>query len=244
MNNARTTVFGIVAIVAALAMARQAHAGEGKVSIKNCDENEVTGYLYDWKDGHRGSASSYFEADAYGGIGDGSCRKSWWTPNSPGCWMVLDYTSNDEYDIDYEAKRYSGAYTAWLTTADSVEMRSGHAKDCNTLDHFQLTGAALSTCTDAPELTLYGDPNKGGDAYTLQNFGKGDLTRLEVDGGSMNDWIRAIKLRRGRWLICEHTGYQGECYEIWGDGGQVRLNTDWNGEWDRRISSIKPVACN
>ncbi len=247
MNNARRTVFSIaaiiMAIVAALTLARQAHAGEGEISVKNCDENEVTGYLYDWKDGHRGSASSYFEAYAYGGIGDGSCRKNWWTPNSPGCWVVLDYTSNEEYDIDFESKRYSGAYTAWLADDGNASVVSGYAKSCAALDHFQLTGSVLGTCTDVPELTLYGELDKGGDAFTLQNFSKGDMTRLEGKDGDLNDWVRAIELRRGRWMICEDTGYQGECLIIWGDNAQARLDRDLSGEWDMRISSIKPIAC-
>ena len=154
-------------------------------------------------------------------------------------------SSNECGDKDL-GKRYSGPYTITATgkkgdNRRAVWLNSGFAEDCSDPDIFVLTGSEISGCT--PEITIYGKPDMTRDGYKLRNFAMADMTHFLQDNGNMNDWVGALKLGSGRWQICEHTDYRGECLTFWG-GSSVRLDTDWNGEWRQRISSIKPVGCN
>ena len=258
-KTARTITYALV-LLAAFSAASQAYAAPGRVAIKNCGYRQVEVCVYDWDDNYpllRGS----FLADV-GGAGQGVCRRSIFNRDAPGCGVDLIFeemteSSNCEpWNYPPSDKVYSGSYTIWEDLTpwpggwEVTYYTSGFAADCNRMERFILTGTEVSGCPNPPELTLYGNPDGTGKAYTLQNLAMSDLTRGILttplswnNPNTMNDWVRAIKLDYGVWRICEHVDYGGKCVNIAGENSWFRFDQGQVGYWDQRISSIKPIAC-
>lgn len=239
-----------LALVAAFAAVSQAHADVGRVAIKNCgyDWAEVCIYAGDGDT----AAGDTFDVPPFGGTGEGSCRGIRSEEGAPGCLIDLGFGRNTCERPDLRYTSASGTYTVWQDE-DLSYLNWGTAADCDAKDRFVVTGAELRGCSRTPELTIYGIPNGTGEAYTLQNFAMPNLAQavtLAAWGhrrysfiGNKDEWVRAIQLSRGQWEICKDAEYGGECLTIWGDDSWARLDTDWNGDWDRQITSIRPIAC-
>ena len=224
MNTAKVIASAVLALIVAFAAAPQAQADRGRFNVKNCVDQAVKICLYDWGDTERDAARQRFNVAA-GKTDQGSCRRK-------------------QADL---GKRYSGSYTILatgkrLSDGRDVWLNSGFAEDCSDPDLFVLTGSTVSGCT--PEMTIYGRTDKSADGYKLQNFAMADMTRFLQDNGDMDNWVRALKVSSGKWQICEHAYYGGKCLAFRGSTWDVRLDTDWNGNWDRKISSIRPLSCN
>ena len=145
---------------------------------------------------------------------------------------------------------YGGGNTA------NYMMSVGVASDCNGGDpkQFTLTGTEISGCSAPPKIILYDTPDKTGLSWVLENTSMHDMTRerygsfTEIEQQlhhlELNDNIRAIELVSGHWEICEDIEYGGTCLGIYAKAPtSIRLDTGWNGNWDKRISSIRPKAC-
>ena len=246
------TIIPVLALVTAFAAVPQAHADVGRVAIKNCG--------YDWANVciHRGdaavasSAQDTFDVPPFGGTEEGACRGIRSEEKVQGCFVDLGFAGNTCERPDLRYATTAGTYTVWQDDG-LFYLNWGTAADCEAKDHFVLIDAELPGCSSTPELTIYGIPDGTGEAYTLQNFAMPNLAeaitlaewgnRQASFIGNKNEWVRAMKLSRGRWEICKDAEYGGECLTIWGDDSRVRLDTDWNGEWDRQITSIRPIAC-
>ena len=243
MKTTSTVLAGVLLITVALANAPAAHAGKGWLNVRNCSDIELKFSVYDWKDAAQQLPANSMILDP-GEIDRETCRKSWGTKDSPGCKGLVELTSDTPYHNF--GRLYSGDYTVWAVSGAGYSydfyIRSGIAEDCNSNDpkRFTLTGDEVSGCT--PELVIYGTTDKSGDSYVLKDAEISHMTNLRGDG-SLNDWVRALEVHAGRWQICEHVDHRGACLQFWG-AWDVRLDIDWNGDWDRRISSIRPIGCN
>ncbi len=128
-------------------------------------------------------------------------------------------------------------------------IRSGFAEDWECIKetpaNFTLEGSAISGCAPAPEIVIYGSPDRSGESYTLRNFTMQDMTHFIQRTGDMNDWVRAVEIRSGIWRLYEHVGLAGSSLSTAPGhvGATLELDKLWNGQWDRRISSIRPVRC-
>ena len=167
--------------------------------------------------------------------------------------------TNCEGPVDI-GKMYSRPYTIWTTgSGDSPNymMSVGEASDCNGGDpkQFTLTGTEISGCSAPPKIILYDTPDKSGLSWVLDNTSMHDMTRERHTPSTearqqtptiveLNDNIRAIELVSGHWEICEDIEYGGTCLGIYSKTPtSIRLDTGWNGNWDKRISSVRPKAC-
>ena len=246
------TIMPVLALVTAFAAVSQAHADVGRVAIKNCGYDWANVCIYGGDDAPATTAQDTFDVPPFGGTEEGTCRGNWSQEGAPRCVIDLGFAGNTCERPDLRYSTTGGSYTVWQD-GDLFYLNWGTAADCEARDHFVLTDAELPGCSSTPELTIYGIPDRTGEAYTLRNFAMPDLaeavTLAEWENrqysfiSNKNEWVRAIKLSRGRWEICKDAEYGGECLTLWGDGSWARLDTDWNGEWDRQITSIRPIAC-
>ena len=240
MRTTSTVLTGALLLITALAAAPAAHAGRGWLNVKNCSNDRLEFKLYDWNDSAQLSPRSKMYLDSEE-TDRRSCRRSWSKENAPGC-------KGEVSDHRY-GRLYSGDYTIWtlqdLTGDMHYYIRSGIASDCNDNDpkQFTLSGDWKSRCR--PKMVIYGNPDKSGESYVLDNMRLGDMTKLRgADDGSLNDWVRALEVHSDDWLICEHIeGSGGQCKSLYGGNWDVALDTEWNGWWDRRISYISPLYC-
>ena len=250
MRTPSTVLAGALLLTAALASSPAAHAERGWLNVKNCSNLKVDFLLYDWNDAAQASARSKMYLDP-GETDRRSCRRSWSRQNAPGCKARASSCQNGNsncHGIDF-GRVYSGDYTIWTERDVDGEtyhhFRSGIASDCNgnNPNQFTLSGDWESRCR--PKMVIYGNPDKSGESYVLDNMRLGDMTKLRgPDEGSLNDWVRALEVHSDDWLICEHTeGSGGQCKSLYGGNWDVALDTEWNGWWDRRISYISPLYC-
>lgn len=213
--------------------------------------------LYDWND----AIVSVARQSAW--IGSGStngkaCRKSWTDSDAPGCQIALSNEDSCSGSKDI-GRIYSGPYTIWTTgnnAAPNYLMSSGEASDCagGRPTQFTLTGSEISGCSEPPKIILHDSPDKSRRSWVLDNTSMHNMTRVGIatyDSNSgepwmyqLNDRVRAIELVSGKWEICEHIDYGGACLVLGAPGPTTqRLDTGWDGNWDQRISSIRPKAC-
>ena len=215
-------------------------AADGHINTLNCSTKSMKVCVYDWDDGamtvpHH---SAWIKSGAKGG---GSCVKGLFGGSPPGCGVGLNDRDSCFDDLGFR-NIHSGDYTMWISGSMHY-IRPGYAEDCNNgnPNQFTLEGEETSGCT--PTLILYGDPEKKGDSYVIKNKSLPDMTKLDMGDKDLNDWTRAMKLISGRWRICTDTNYGGKCLTITGAGAGIRLDQNWSGNWDKVISSIKPIAC-
>ena len=247
MKITQTVLAGALWLTAALASAPVVHAERGWLNVKNCSNVKLTFKLFDWNDSIQLSPRSKMHLDP-GETDRRTCRKSWSQEDAPGCKGIVEYCESGAcccYDHRHD-RLYSGDYTIWMVedlTGDRHHyIRSGIASDCNDNDptQFTLSGDELDGC--APELLIYGNPDKSGESYVIEDMKIGDMTKLRGDG-SLNDWIRALEMQSSAWELCEHVeGAGGYCLHIFGTW-DLAFDTFWNGEWDQRFSSIRPLSC-
>ena len=246
------TIMPVLAFATAFVTVSQAHADGDRIAIKNCGYDWANVCIYAGEDASATNALDTFDLPSFGGTEEASCRGRRSERGAPGCFMDLGFGRNTCRRADLRYATSSGTYTVWQDRSLSY-LNWGRAVDCEAKDRFVLTGAELQGCSSTPELTIYGIPGGTGEAYTLQNFAMPNLAkaitlaqwgnRQESFISNKNEWVRAIEVSRGRWEICRDAEYGGDCLTIWGDDSRVRLDTEWNGEWDRQITSIRPIAC-
>jgi len=84
---------------------------------------------------------------------------------------------------------------------------------------------------EAAEITLYGDRGFRGGSRSLS----GDLRNLDMM--NFNDQASSIRIRGGRWLVCEHANFRGRCETI-------RDDVTWLGAigMNDRISSVQLIS--
>jgi len=209
--------------------------GRAHITVKNCDGSKMEVCLYDWGDVAQLSCRSKFTLNS-GDTGTGSCRKNWSTENGPGC----NVDAND-YSV---AKLKDGTYTMWQinsSNSTTTYYRSGISQDCNNPEaEYVISGSEVSGCT--PKMTIYGSPDQTGDHYTLSNAKMSDMSDFFRANDDMNDWVRAFHVESGKWEICSDANFGGTCISF-RSTGTMDLQAGWDGDWDRRISSIRPLAC-
>ncbi|MEP7365856.1 MAG: hypothetical protein ABI972_21590 [Acidobacteriota bacterium] len=229
----------------------------GHIDAKNCSNSKMGFCTYDWADSVQYGARQLIWIDA-GGTDGASCRKSWSDPNAPGCGVGL-FNTDSCANPAIIGRFFSRSYTIWSTgggdTANFMISR-GVASDCQggLPTQFTLTGTEISGCSEPPKVIRYESPDKSGASWVLENASMHDMTREQ--GGSytgssknvnmydLNDRIRALELRSGHWEICEDIEYGGKCLDFYSKSPTtVRLDTGWSGNWDRKISSVRPKAC-
>jgi|GEM_PF-3274011 len=235
MTITRKMLFALPVLAATLFTFPQASEGRAYIHVKSCDGSDLDICLYDWGDVAQLSCRDKFTVSP-GGTGSGSCRKNWSTEDGPGC-----NVDANEYVV---AKLKAGTYTIWQNTGSrstTTFYRSGVSQNCNQPDgEYVISGSELSGCT--PKFTIYGNPDRTGDHYTLENAKMSDMRDFIRDGGNMNDWPRSFHVESGKWEICEDINFGGHCISFHGPA-TMNLETGWSGNWDRAISSIKPLAC-
>lgn len=234
----------VAALITSVAFSPAARAN-GSMNFKSCFPEKINVCLYDWNDSVTVEPRHEIGISAYA-TGYDTCRKSWSSADAPGC--QVKSSIGEGCDADF-GRQYSGRYTIWAepSNRDQWHMRSGWAADCagGNPTEFTLSASELSGCTQTPKLTLYGTTDGSGDAYVVENMALSNMTRLAAAGGDMNDWVRSIGGGSGNWEICEDINFGGHCI-IFSVGGfnRIDLTQMWSGNWDRKISSIKPTKCN
>lgn len=235
MTKTKRILFALPVLAAAFFAFPEHSDGRAYVHVKNCDGSKAEVCLYDWGDVAQLSCRQKFNVES-GSVGSGSCRKNWGTENGPGCNVALN-----DYSV---AKLKAGTYTMWQINSSrstTTFYRSGVSQNCNQPDgEYVITGSEVSGCT--PKMTIYGSPDRTGDHYTLENAKMQDMRDFFRDGGDMNDWPRAFHAESGKWMICSDINFSGTCITFIGPA-TMNLESGWSGDWDRRISSIKPVSC-
>jgi len=247
----RTRLRSLALALCLLASAASQALANGYINAKNCSQDSMLVCTYDWEDGTVSVArdSSWVSS---GDTGKPACRKNWASSDAPGCKVSLadKNTCSGSADI---GELYSGNYTMH-STATTFFIQPGFAADCNggKPNQFTFSGSEVSGCSAPPRVVLHDTPDKSGDSYVLENASLDDMTRYKIgtvfnedpaNVFSLNDRVRAIELSAGRWEICEDINYGGKCLVISGAGSSVRLDQNWSGNWDRKISSIKPTKC-
>lgn len=91
-----------------------------------------------------------------------------------------------------------------------------------------LAATGTADARRAASITVYQEDDYGGDYRTITD----DIENLDWE--HFDDRISSVDVRRGRWLLCEHSHYRGRCITV--DGAIPRL--DRLG-FDDRISSIR-----
>lgn len=91
-------------------------------------------------------------------------------------------------------------------------------------------GAPVPPAPSNEAITLYQDADFSGRQLSL-SVAEGHLSRHEY-----NDSALSIEVRRGRWQLCEHADFFGDC-QIFGRGRH-----QLSGRLARGVSSIRPVA--
>lgn len=213
----------------------------GAVTVKNCYDGQMHVCLYDWNDSVRTNWRSDMRLQ-YGETKRETCRKSWSDPDAPGCYVKSSI--GEGCNVDWK-KRYSGGYTTWAVEGgSSYSIRSGIAADCNggNPTEFTLSGSEVSGCT--PRAVIYGEADKSGAAYVLENFAVNDMNHYLRDSmKTMDNWVRAVDLSSGEWEICDGPNFTGTCIRLGQAPTSLRLDAAWSGEWDQRISSMRPISC-
>ena len=223
-------------------------AANGHIDVKNCSQGSIKLCVYDWDDG------TYVSPRQKTWIGSGStsgvaCRKSWTSTNAPGCRVRLqDVDTCDSSQLI--GKMHSGPYTVWTTHYGSDTnylMDPGTAANCagGSPSRFTLSGSEISGCV--PRLIIYDAPYQKS-SYVLKNRALSDMRQLESAANdsvwSFNDRFRGVEVTAGKWEVCKDVNYNGSCMTLTPANGFRDLQTYSGGEWDRQISSIRPLGCN
>ena len=88
---------------------------------------------------------------------------------------------------------------------------------------------AAAGVAQAAEITIYKQPNFGGDQLTLRD-GNTSLN------GNFTDQASSAVVRSGRWQVCTQPNFQGDCMEL-GPGQYTQLDS----RVFHRIESVRPL---
>lgn len=94
-----------------------------------------------------------------------------------------------------------------------------------------VTALLAGAAAQAGEITVYKQPNFGGEALTLKK------ERANLQGTGFYDVISSIKVHAGRWEFCSQPNYQGDC-DVLGPGQYKKLNP----KLKHRIESAREVT--
>src|SRR5690606_13075306 len=205
---------------------------------------------YDWNDlfDQEASDGAWLKS---GKDGNASCANNQFGGLAEGCSVGLSHVLDSCDKVGGKEQLYSGHYTVWGDDQGSTSIRPGYAEDCNggNPKQFTIEGSEIDGCT--PTIALYGDVTLAGDSYVLKNAALSNRTQVYGTGNGaydLNDWVRAFKSTTGRWQACEDVNFGGKCVTFSvtnanaGSASGFRLDTHWNGNWDKKISSIRPKA--
>ena len=92
-----------------------------------------------------------------------------------------------------------------------------------------LAAIAAAGVAQAAEITIYKQPNFGGDQLTLRDT-TGSLA------GNFTDQASSAVVRSGRWQVCTQPNFQGDCMEL-GPGQYTELDS----RVLHRIESMRPL---